>query len=332
MTTVPATLSVRVSRAPAAGLAAAALLAVATIRLTGAGDGAAVQNVVLVFASIVMEALPFVLLGAFVSGLIEVFVPERWFAAVGRLPVRLQVPGAVVGGMAFPVCECGSVPVARRLILRGVHPAAGLTFMLAAPVLNPVVLLSTFVAYQGRDAVAMVVGRAALGAVVAMTAGWALGGGRAARLLVRPRSGEHDHDHDHSEGRAAAVGSHVAADFFFMGRLVVLGGALAALAQLAVPQNAISGVLLSPVTGGLILMAFAFVLSLCSEADAFVAVSFTVFPLGAQLAFLVFGPVLDVKLALLYGATFGRGFVLRLAAVAAPIALVGSLWFGAVVQ
>jgi len=77
-------------------------------------------------------------------------------------------------------------------------------------------------------------------------------------------------------------------------------------------------------------MAFAFVLSLCSEADAFVAVSFTVFPLGAQLAFLVFGPVLDAKLALLYGSTFGRGFVLRLAAVTAPVVLVGSLWFGAV--
>jgi len=328
MTAVPASF-VRAPRAVPAVLSGIAVLGVVAVRLTGAGDGAVAQNLVLVFASIVVEALPFVLLGAIVSGLIEVFVPERWFAAAGRLPARLQVPGAVVGGLAFPVCECGSVPVARRLILRGVHPAAGVTFMLAAPVLNPVVLLSTYVAYQGREAMAMVAGRAVLGALVAVTAGWALGGGRTVRSLVRPREGEHGHDH--AGGRAARVGGHVAADFFFMGRLVVLGGALAALAQVAVPQNAISGVLLSPLTGGAILMGFAFLLSLCSEADAFVAVSFTLFPLGAQLAFLVFGPVLDAKLALLYGATFGRGFVLRLAAVTAPVALVGSLWFGAVV-
>jgi len=188
MSTSAATLPVRVPRVLPAALAVAAVAGVVTVRVTGVGEGAVAQNLVLVFASIVIEALPFVLLGAVVSGLIEVLVPERWFAAIGRLPARLQVPGAVVGGLAFPVCECGSVPVARRLILRGVHPAAGLTFMLAAPVLNPVVLLSTFVAYQGREAVAMVAGRAALGALVAVVAGWALGGGRGANVLVRRRA------------------------------------------------------------------------------------------------------------------------------------------------
>jgi uncharacterized protein len=77
----------------------------------------------------------------------------------------------------------------------------------------------------------------------------------------------------------------------------------------------------------MVLMAFAFLLSLCSEADAFVAVSFSQFDLGPQLAFLVFGPILDIKLALLYGATFGRGFVLRLALVAAPLVLIGAMIF-----
>jgi uncharacterized protein len=97
--------------------------------------------------------------------------------------------------------------------------------------------------------------------------------------------------------------------------------------QTAVPQSVFTGVLTSPLVGSLLLMTLAFILSLCSEADAFVAVSFIQFPLGPQLAFLVFGPILDIKLALLYGATFGRMFVLRVLVVTAPTVLVGSLIF-----
>ncbi len=105
------------------------------------------------------------------------------------------------------------------------------------------------------------------------------------------------------------------------------GAGLAALLQTAIPQSLVSGVARTPVIGSLALMAIAFVLSLCSEADAFVAVSFTPFPIGSQLAFLVFGPVVDAKLAFLYGATFRRRFVARLVVVAVPVALAGSLWF-----
>jgi uncharacterized membrane protein YraQ (UPF0718 family) len=117
-----------------------------------------------------------------------------------------------------------------------------------------------------------------------------------------------------------------------MGRFVVLGGAIAALMQTAIPQSIVGGLADTPVIGALSLMALAFVLSLCSEADAFVAVSFVQFPLGSQLAFLVFGPVVDAKLAFLYGATFRRRFVLRLVAVALPVTLAGSLWFEVAVR
>jgi uncharacterized membrane protein YraQ (UPF0718 family) len=87
-------------------------------------------------------------------------------------------------------------------------------------------------------------------------------------------------------------------------------------------------VLTTPILGAMLLMVAAFVLSLCSEADAFVAVSFIQFPTSSQLAFLVFGPILDIKLALLYSATFGRAFVVRLAIVAAPVVVLGSLVAG----
>ncbi len=117
-----------------------------------------------------------------------------------------------------------------------------------------------------------------------------------------------------------------------MGRYLMLGAALSALMQTFVPQDFLSSVAGAAVIGTLALMGFAFMLSLCSEADAFVATSFTAFPLGAQLAFLVFGPVFDAKLAAIYGATFRRPFIRTLLMVAVPIILVGTLVFGAVVS
>ena len=300
-------------------------------RLLGVADVEAVETFVLIFTSIVVEALPFVLLGAAVSALIEVFVTDRAFARLAALPVPLQLPGAALGGLAFPVCECGSVPVARRLISRGMHPSAGLAFMLAAPVVNPIVLLSTVIAYRGRDiALEMVLGRAGLGLLLAVVAGWALGT-QGSNELLKPRV-EDPGSHDHEEGdasKSSAFVEHLASDFFFMGRFIVIGAALAAALQTIVPQDIVSGLASTPLIGSLALMAIAFVLSLCSEADAFVAVSFTQFPVGSQLAFLVFGPVVDAKLAFLYGATFRKRFVVRLVAVAIPVVLAGSLWFEA---
>jgi uncharacterized membrane protein YraQ (UPF0718 family) len=314
---------------PLAGLAL--VVAVLAARFGGLGDLAVAETFVVIFASIVMEALPFVLLGATVSAAIEVFVPDRAFAAIGRLPMGLQLPAAALGGFAFPVCECGSVPVARRLISRGMHPSAGLAFMLASPILNPVVLASTVVAYSGRGlAVEMVLGRAGLGLILAMVAGWAIGSDDA-RELLRPRSDDaHDMPRDTGK-RGRAFFDHLGSDFFFMGRFVVLGAALAAILQTAIPQDIVSGIARTPIIGALSLMAIAFVLSLCSEADAFVAVSFVQFPIGSQLAFLVFGPVVDAKLAFLYGATFRKRFVARLVVVAVPVVLAGSLWFEALV-
>lgn len=305
---------------------AAAALVVAVVRATGLGGAAEVETFVLVFTSIVVEALPFILLGALVSAAIEVYVPDRTFDRLARLPAVLQIPGAALGGLAFPVCECGSVPVARRLIVRGLHPGAGLAFMLAAPILNPIVILSTVVAYGGRGlALEMAAGRIVLGLALAIVAGWALGAVRPEELL-RPRETDHC-DHGRAEPKPSAFVEHLAGDFFYMGKFVIAGAALAALLQTAIPQSLVSGVARTPVIGSLALMGIAFVLSLCSEADAFVAVSFTPFPIGSQLAFLVFGPVVDAKLAFLYGATFRRRFVLRLVAIAVPVTIAGSLWF-----
>lgn len=306
-------------------------LSIALGRVFGLADVDAAQTFLVIATSIVVEALPFVLLGALVSGLIEVFVPDRVFTAVARRPLGVQVCGAALAGFAMPVCECGSVPVARRLILRGVHPAAAIGFMLSSPIINPIVLLSTAVAYQGQAALAMTAGRAVLGIVVALVTAFAIDRTGAATLL-RPRRAQHHHHHEHQRaGRLREVADHTASDLLFMGRFVIAGAVLAAAMQTVVPQSVFTGALTTPLLGAGLLMVLAFILSLCSEADAFVAVSFIQFPLGPQLAFLVFGPILDIKLALLYGATFGRAFVLRLLLVTVPIVLAGAMIFQGVV-
>jgi uncharacterized protein len=332
MSTSPVAITRRVpSTALLGGVLLGTALLITGARMSGVGGSAGVETFVLIFTSIVVEALPFILLGAIVSAAIEVYVPDRTFARLARLPLGLQVPGAALGGLAFPVCECGSVPVARRLISRGMHPAAGLAFMLASPIINPVVLASTFIAYRGRGlGLEMVGGRMVLGLLLAVIAGWALGGQRA-RDLLKPRLDEADEQrHEETAGRRAFV-EHLATDFFFMGRFVVVGAALAATLQTVIPQSIVSSVATTPLIGSLALMGIAFVLSLCSEADAFVAVSFVQFPLGSQLAFLLFGPVVDAKLAFLYGATFRNRFVPRLVTIAVPVVLAGSLWFEALI-
>jgi uncharacterized protein len=303
------------------------------VRIFGFGNHWSAQSFTIVFAAIVIEALPFVLLGAFVSALLEVYVPDRAFARLGRLPVGLQLPAAAVGGLALPVCECGSVPVARRLIAKGLHPSAGVAFMIAAPILNPVVLGSTWVAYEARGlGMEMLLGRATVGLLVALAAGWVIGADKA-RQLLKPYSASVDLDQHGSASRSQTTSNmqllaeHLTNDFFYMGRFLILGAALAAAIQVLVPQNFLAEAALSPLLASLALMAVAFISSLCSEADAFVAVSFTPFPLGSQLAFLVFGPILDLKLFFLYGAVFRKGMIASLAAVAIPMTLAGALWF-----
>jgi uncharacterized membrane protein YraQ (UPF0718 family) len=298
-----------------------AVLAVIVAREAGVAQSETLATFGVIFTSIVVEALPFILLGAAASAAIAVWVPARAFARVSRLPTPLQVPAAAAAGFAMPVCECGSVPVARRLILRGLSPSAGIAFMLAAPILNPIVLTSTWVAYGAAGkAVEMTAARAGLGLLVAVLAGSIIGRGK--DPVVRDRE-ERVEQHAHAGGFV----EHLADDFVFMGRFVVLGAAVAALLQTVVPQDALSAVADRPLLGALALMALAVALSLCSEADAFVAVSFTAFPLGSQLGFLVLGPVMDAKLAVLYGATFRRRFVLEVLAIAVPVALAGALLF-----
>jgi uncharacterized membrane protein YraQ (UPF0718 family) len=305
-----------------AGLAAFGV----ALNLAGPGRVAGLQNFLLIFNSLLLEAMPFILLGAIVSGLIEVFVPSRAFDRLTRLPRALQLPAAGVAGFAFPVCDCGSVPVARRLAKKGLTPAAAVTFMLAAPILNPIVIASTFIAYRGREFLwPMVFGRIGLGLVTAIAVGWVVGDKTKEQLLQAERPDEHGHADDHGSRRSALFG-HITNDFLFMGRYLVLGAGVAAALQTFVPQSVLGSIADTPIVSLLAMMALAGMLSICSESDAFVAASFVQFGLAGQLAFLSFGPMVDMKLGFIYAGTFSASFFRTVAIVVGAMTLVGTLW------
>jgi len=305
-----------------------ALAAVAIWIRVGDPEGTAwAQNFFIVFGSLLVEAMPFVLLGAFVSAAIEVFVPTSTFAKLALLPRPLQLPAAALAGVAFPVCECGSVPVARRLAQKGLAPGAAITFMLAAPILNPVVIASTYVAYRGHDSLwIMVIGRLVLGFLVAVSVGWVVGATTKDELL-RPRSDDGDLDLvEEGEPRWARFASHLTGDFLFMGRFLVLGAAIAAAVQTFIPESIVGRVANLPILSLVAMMGLAFLMSLCSESDAFVAASFTQFGPAAQLAFLVSGPMIDLKLGALYAGTYRKGLLRTIVIVVFSVTLVGTLW------
>lgn len=283
------------------------------------------RNLLIVFGALLIEAMPFVALGAAVSAAIEVFVPASSFAKIARLPRAAQIPAAAFAGMAFPVCECGSVPVARRLARKGLSPSAAVTFMLAAPIVNPVVIASTFVAYKGRDSLGlMVIGRFTLGLIVAMCVGWVIGALRPDGLL-RADAAIDDPD-DVDEPRARRFFTHLSGDLVFMARFLIFGALIAATIQTFVPASVANSVATLPVLSLLAMMFLAFILSLCSESDAFVAASFTAFGPSAQLAFLVFGPMVDLKLGALYVGTYSKGFFRTVLIVVTAVTLVATLW------
>ncbi|MDQ3210812.1 MAG: permease [Actinomycetota bacterium] len=309
-----------------AGLAALGFAAWAL----GGGRAGWLQTWMVIFSSLIISALPFVALGAVAASIVAVFVPMSAIERIGRLPRPLQLPVAAVAGVGFPICECGSVPLARRLMLRGVPPGAAITFMLAAPVVNPVVMASTFVAYRGRGSTLLMVGgRVLLGASIAMAVGWVLGRKMPEELLRE--SGEPDQapvDFGRPESRWGRFFGHVVGDFTFMAKYLVGGAVVAAVVQTFLPQRIVQGLSAVPVIEIVAMMGLAAILSLCSESDAFIASSFSQYGFGpsSQLAFLVFGPMVDMKLGAMYGGTFKPSTVGALVATAAVATLGFSLW------
>ncbi|MEW2401756.1 permease [Streptomyces sp. NPDC046862] len=282
-----------------------------------------------VFTAVVVQGVPFLLLGTLVSAAIGAFVPERVFSRLLPRNPALAVPVAGAAGVVLPGCECASVPVAGSLMRRGVAPAAALAFLLSAPAINPVVLVATSIAFPGQPM--MVAGRLVASLSAAVVMGWlwvrfgreewlSLPRSRTARTSPEAPSSRWSRLHDFRSG--------LQHDFLHAGGFLVVGAAAAATFNIVVPRSVLDVFTGSPWLSVLLLAALAVVLCVCSEADAFVAASLTGFSPTARLAFMVVGPMVDLKLIALQAGTFGRAFALRFSSATWLVAVTSSVLVG----
>lgn len=332
------------------------------------------------FASIMLDALPYLALGSIVSALIESFLSDRH---IQRFAPRRKLYGVFFGsllGLALPLCECGMIPIVRRLLRKGLPAYIGIVYMAAGPILNPIVIVSTLVAF--RDDPRLAYARFGLAFAVTIALGFMLSLLLTRNPLREPRgSGStgssaanhndahtpanvhthelshghehkhghehgHDHDHEHEHGhghdhghhhhhhapagggwrsRLSGISHHAAQDLWDMGKYLLAGALITAAVQSAVSQDTFAAVAGHDLISHLFMMGFAFLLSLCSTSDAFVAASFDhLFPPGALLSFLVFGPMMDLKGALMMLSTFRTKFVVHFALLTAWLVLIGS--------
>jgi uncharacterized membrane protein YraQ (UPF0718 family) len=306
-------------------LAAAALSGPALYVLSRWMDEPAMQAWRTVCLAVTVQALPFLLLGTALSGAINAFVPARVFSRV--LPRRplLAVPVAGIAGVVLPGCECASVPVANSLIGRGVTPAAAFAFLLSAPAVNPVVLTATAIAFPGSPA--MVLARLLASLATAVVMGWLwLFLGR--EKWLKPTVRHTGHRPGHSRWTEFRTGFRH--DFLHAGGFLVVGAMAAATFNVTVPRSVLDAFSGSPWLSVLFLAALAILLAVCSEADAFVAASLTGFSPLARLAFMVVGPMVDLKLIALQAGTFGRAFAVRFSASTTVVAVLCSALIGGV--
>jgi uncharacterized protein len=271
------------------------------------------------FLSVVLEGVPFILAGVLLSGLIDAFLPPRVLARV--LP-RHPAGGILLGGAlgaVLPMCECGIVVVIRRLLQKGLPLSSAMAYMLAAPVVNPIVAVSTYAAFRGQGPLEMMLCRIALSFGVAVVVaslvhflrrGWVL----RPDLAAVPAAEDH-HDHRSVKEKAAGAVRAATGDFLDVTVFFVLGAAVATLFNTSVNQQVIMPLAEDRALAVGSMMALAALLSLCSTSDAFVAATFTAFPSAAKLAFMSFGPVVDLKLVFIYGLVFRKRFIVFLVAL-----------------
>jgi uncharacterized protein len=278
-------------------------------------------TLVTVFVSVMVQALPFLALGTILSAAITAFVPTRFFErALPRNPVA-AVPVAGVAGAVLPGCECGSVPVASALIRRGVAPAAAFAFLLASPAINPIVLVATAVAFPGQPS--MVAARFLASLATAVIMGWLWMRLGQPSWLRAPRVGD-----PHTDRGWNAFWSSCRHDMVQAGGFLVVGALAAAALNVTVPPSWLEAVAGNPFFSVLVLALLAVLLSICSEADAFVAASLSQFSLTARLAFLVVGPMVDLKLFAMQIGSFGPRFAVRFAPTTFVVAVVVSVVVG----
>jgi uncharacterized protein len=291
-------------------------------------DAKAVQTGATVFVAVCVQALPFLVVGVLISGAIAAFVSSDLLRRLLPRRAALAVPLAGVAGVALPNCECAAVPVARRLIQQEVPASVAVTFLLAAPAVNPIVLVATAVAFPGEPRMVLARFLGSFATAVVMGWLWARFGRmewfaeRALRRLPERHA---------TRDRWGVFFETARQDLVDAGGFLVVGGLTAAVLNVVVPRTWTDALVEQVLLGVAVMAVLAVVLALCSEADAFVVASLSTMPLLPRLVFLVVGPAIDIKLFVLQAGTLGRRFAVRFAPVTFAVAVLCAVVVGIVV-
>lgn len=266
----------------------------------------ALQDFVTLTISVIVESMPFVLLGIVLSIIVQEWLPQAFFSS--WLPKRGLPRRAVISflGMFLPVCECGNVPLARGLVLKGFTVSESMTFLLAAPILNPITIITTHQAFGWGDGI--LVARLIGGFVIANLIGWLFSKHPNQESLLTPSFAAEcrvDDGHGHGRGRTAKSVDLFRREMSTMMPALFVGAAIAGAIQTIVPRSVLVTLGSNPVWSVLAMMVLAFVISICSNVDAFFVLPFaSTFMPGGIAAFLVFGPIIDVKMLALLRTTY----------------------------
>lgn len=273
------------------------------------------QVITQVFTGIFIEAFPFILLGSFIAVIIGRYMNEE---KIRRIIPKNRILGAMVMGaigIVFPICECITVPITRELIKKGVPVNIAITFMLAVPIINPIAILSTYYAFDGK--LSMVFLRVFIGYIIAITVGIIMSFSKKEEILLDDGGTTYKCEcgcmDPNMEKGIRGFFYQFGREFYSIGKYFIIGAFLATIMQCFIPREIISSFSTNKVLAVIAMMVLTYILSLCSEADAFVASSFSrTFPLGAITGFLLLGPMLDLKNNIMLFSMFKRKFVLRL--------------------
>lgn len=275
-----------------------------------------------IFLSIIIEALPFVFLGAILSGVIDVFVtPDRIEAWLPKNKFLSILFGTFIG-VIFPSCECGIVPIVGRFLEKKVPSYTAIPFMATAPVVNPVVLFATYSAFGNswQFLVLRLVGASLVAIILGLLLGFVID----SQIVKTGAIISHTHDYSGQPlaKKIFAALAHAIDDIFDVGRYLVFGALFAAIMQIYVPTRLLTSIGQTPLLSILLMMTLAFIMSLCSEADAFIGASLlSSFGLAPVMGFLLFGPVIDIKNLLLMFRVFKRRFIGQFIGVSALVIL-----------
>lgn len=286
------------------------------------------RDLVTLSASVLIESLPFIFLGLLLSVIVQVWVPAWVFDCVLPRNPWLRRAALSLLGILLPVCECGNVPLSRGLIMRGLSVPEAITFLLAAPILNPVTIIVTYQAFGWDHGIlaARIIG----GFIIANLVGWLFSRHPHPERLMTPGfqatcRAHHDHPESGSRVQRSLLG--FAQETSAVLPALIVGCLLAGIIQVGVPRDVLVALGANPVLSVVALMALAFIIGICSNVDAFFIVSFgAVFMPGAVVAFLVFGAMVDVKMLALLRTTFTTATLARITVVVALCAAV--LGFG----